>query len=289
MNRDRRRAQSRLSGRNLKRKALAYAILVAFSIPFGFPLAWNLSTSLQTIQEVYAGSMIRIPADPQWGNYVKVFEFLPLGRFLANTFCITGLGLLGELMTAPLVAFAFARLRFPFRDTLFVVMLSTLMLPPIVTMIPTYIFYSKLGFVDTWIPLILPGWLGGGAFSIFIFRQFFLSVPVDLEDAARIDGCSHFGVYLRIFLPLAFPALATIGVLSFAGRWNDFESPLIYLQTIEKFPIALGITIFKEAYSVIAPHYLMAASVISLAPLLILFFAIQKVFVEGIILSGIKG
>lgn len=279
----------RFSKRKLKRKILAYLILVAFSIPFGFPFFWNLTTSLKTLQEVYSGSLIQIPQDPEWRNYVKVFEFLPLGRFLANTVCITSLGLLGELLTAPLVAFAFARLRFPFRDTLFVIMLSTMMLPPIVTMIPVYIFYSKLGFVDTWIPLILPGWLGGGVFAIFIFRQFFLSVPVDLEDAAKIDGCGYFGIYLRIFLPLAFPALATIGVLSFVGRWNDFESPLIYIQTIEKFPIALGINLYKEAYSGIAPHYLMAASIISLIPLMLLFFAIQKVFVEGIILTGIKG
>ncbi len=271
------------------RKVMAYIILITLSIPFGFPLLWSISTSLQTLDEVYSTSLIQLPSDPQWSNYEKVFEFLPLGKFLFNTSCITSLALLGELLTAPLVAFAFARLRFPFRDTLFVMMLSTLMLPPIVTMIPTYIMYSKLGFVDTWIPLILPGWLGGGAFSIFIFRQFFLTVPMDLEDAAKIDGCSNFGIYLRIFLPLAIPALATIGVLSFVARWNDFEGPLIYIQTINKFPIALGINLFKEAYSVMAPHYLMAASVISLIPLLVLFFAIQRVFVEGIILSGIKG
>jgi multiple sugar transport system permease protein len=271
------------------RKVLAYLILIALSIPFGFPLLWSISTSLQTLDEVYSTSLIQIPKSPQWSNYEKVFEYLPLGRFLANTGCITCLALLGELLTAPLVAYSFARLRFPFRDTLFVVMLSTLMLPPIVTMIPTYILYSKLGFVDTWVPLILPGWLGGGAFSVFIFRQFFLTVPVDLEDAAKIDGCSNFGIYFRIFLPLAFPALATIGVLSFVGRWNDFEGPLIYIQTISNFPIALGINLYKDAYSVMAPHYLMAASVISLIPLLILFFAIQRVFVEGIILSGIKG
>jgi multiple sugar transport system permease protein len=273
----------------VKRKIIAYLILITLSIPFGFPFVWSVCTSLETLGEVYSTSLLSFPEKPQWRNYVMVFEYLPLGRFLANTLCITTLALMGELLAAPLVAFSFARLRFPFRDTLFVVMLSTLMLPPIVTMIPTYIFYSKLGFVDTWIPLILPGWLGGGAFSIFIFRQFFLTVPVDLEDAAKIDGCSNFGIYTRIFLPLAFPALATIGVLSFVGRWNDFEGPLIYIQTIHKFPISLGINMYKEAYSTIAPHYLMAASVISLIPLLLLFFAIQKVFVEGIILTGIKG
>ncbi len=286
-----RRRQHEFSGARPKtgHKVMAYFILAALSIPFGFPLLWSISTSLQTLDEVYSTSLIQLPASPQWSNYVKVFEYLPLGRFLTNAGWITCLGLLGELLTAPLAAFAFARLKFPFRNSLFVLMLSTLMLPPLVTMIPTYIFYSKLGFVDTWVPLILPGWLGGGAFSIFIFRQFFLSVPMDLEDAAKIDGCSNFGIYWRIFLPLAFPALATIGVLSFVGRWNDFEGPLIYIQTINRFPIALGINLYKDAYSVMAPHYLMAASVISLIPLLLLFFAIQRVFVEGIILSGIKG
>lgn len=212
-----------------------------------------------------------------------------MGRFLFNTVCIVSLVIAGEVLTAPLVAYAFARLRFPFRNTLFVVMLSTLMLPPIITTIPAYIFYSKLGWVDTWIPLILPGWLGGGAFNIFILRQFFLTVPRDLEDAAKMDGCSNFGTYFRIFLPLAFPAIATIGVLSFVNHWNNFEGPLIYLSTLDTFPIALGINMFKDAYSAIAPHYLMAASVVSLAPLLLLFLAIQRVFVEGIILSGIKG
>jgi multiple sugar transport system permease protein len=273
----------------LTRKGSAYLVLVGLSIPFGFPLIWSIATSLQSLEGVYSESMITIPTDPQWDNYIKVFHTLPLAQFLLNTVYITFGAILGELLSAPLVAFAFARLRFPFRDTLFVIMLSTLMLPPIVPMIPTYIMFSKLGWTDTYIPLILPGWLGGSVFSIFIFRQFFKTIPLDLEDAAKIDGCSTFGIYLRIFLPLAFPALVTIGVLSFVARWNDFTSPLIYLQTIDKFPIALGIMMMKDAYTAVAPHYLMAASVISLIPLLILFFAIQRVFVEGIILSGIKG
>ena len=273
----------------LTRKGSAYLVLVGLSIPFGFPLIWSVATSLQSLEGVYSESMITIPTDPQWDNYIKVFHTLPLAQFLLNTVYITFGAILGELLSAPLVAFAFARLRFPFRDTLFVIMLSTLMLPPIIPMIPTYIMFSKLGWTDTYIPLILPGWLGGSVFSIFIFRQFFKTIPSDLEDAAKIDGCSTFGIYLRIFLPLAFPALVTIGVLSFVARWNDFTSPLIYLQTIDKFPIALGIMMMKDAYTAIAPHYLMAASVISLVPLLILFFAIQRVFVEGIILSGIKG
>lgn len=273
----------------LTRKGTAYLVLVGLSIPFGFPLVWSVATSLQSLEGVYSESMITIPTDPQWLNYLKVFDTLPLAKFLLNTVYITFGAILGELFTAPLVAFAFARLRFPFRDTLFVIMLSTLMLPPIIPMIPTYIMFSKLGWTDTYVPLILPGWLGGSVFSIFIFRQFFKTIPLDLEDAAKIDGCSTFGIYFRIFLPLAFPALVTIGVLSFVARWNDFTSPLIYLQTIDKFPIALGIMMMKDAYTSVAPHYLMAASVISLVPLLILFFAIQKVFVEGIILSGIKG
>lgn len=276
-------------GRKARRRVLAYVILVTLSIPFAFPLIWALATSLQTVDEVFSGSLIQAPGDPQWENYREIFEYLPLGRFLFNTVCIVSLVIAGEVLTAPLVAYAFARLRFPFRNTLFVVMLSTLMLPPIITTIPAYIFYSKLGWVDTWIPLILPGWLGGGAFNIFILRQFFLTVPRDLEDAAKMDGCSNFGTYFRIFLPLAFPAIATIGVLSFVNHWNNFEGPLIYLSTLDTFPIALGINIFKDAYSAIAPHYLMAASVVSLAPLLLLFLAIQRLFVEGIILSGIKG
>ena len=275
--------------RFLTQKGPAYLVLVTLSIPFGFPLVWSICTSLQTLEGVYSESMITLPKDPQWGNYIEVFTTLPLAKFLLNTVYITVGAIAGELFTAPLVAFAFARLRFPFRDTLFVIMLSTLMLPPIIPLIPTYILFSKFGWTDTYIPLILPGWLGGSVFSIFIFRQFFKTIPLDLEDAAKIDGCSTYGIYFRIFLPLAFPALATIGVLSFVSRWNDFTTPLIYLQTIDKFPIALGINMMKDAYTSVAPHYLMAASVISLVPLLVLFFAIQRVFVEGIILSGIKG
>ncbi|MBN1348627.1 carbohydrate ABC transporter permease [candidate division KSB1 bacterium] len=279
--------QSRSKRKQLGRM-FAYAALITFSSIFIIPFAWTLSASLKSLMEIYAIPHVWIPNPPLWQNYIEIFKKVPLHKFFGNTIIVTVLSVFGQVTSASLVGFAFARLRWPGRNFLFVVLLSTMMLPGQVTMIPIYLLFEKIGWINTWLPLIVPSYFGGGVFNIFLLRQFFKTIPLELEDAARIDGCSNFRIFWQIMVPLAKPAIATIAVLSFVGHWNDFISPLIYLHSYRLFPISLGINMFKGAYSIF-PHYLMAASVVALVPILILFFFAQKYFVKGIILSGIKG
>lgn len=269
-------------------RVFGYVIVISLSCVFIIPFLWSLSASLKNLQQVYAIPHQWIPSPLRWGNYIKIFKLLPLAKFFLNTVYITVFSLLGQIISAAFVAYAFARLRWPLRNFFFVVLLSTIMLPVQVTLIPQFLLYKYLGWLDTYNPLIVPFFLGGGVFNIFLLRQFFKTIPLDLEDAAKIDGCSHFRIFLTIMLPLAKPALATVTVLSFISRWNDFFSPLIYLRSFDKFPLSLGINMFKDVY-VDLPHYVMASSMVSLVPILILFFMAQKYFVRGILLTGIKG
>ncbi|MBN1348287.1 carbohydrate ABC transporter permease [candidate division KSB1 bacterium] len=265
-----------------------YLILTAMSCIFIIPFLWSLSASFKNLQQVYAVPHQWIPSPVRWNNYVMIFKLLPLVKFFTNTIYITLLSLVGQIASAAVVAYAFARLRWFGRDFFFIVLLSTIMLPAQVTLIPQFLLFKYLGWHDTYNPLIVPYFLGGGVFNIFLLRQFFKTIPLELENAAKIDGCSHLRIFLIIMLPLAKPALATVTVLSFIRHWNDFLQPLIYLQTFDKFPLSLGINMFKDVYSDL-PHYVMATSMLSLIPVLILFFMAQKYFVRGIILSGIKG
>jgi multiple sugar transport system permease protein len=195
---------------------------------------------------------------------------------------------LGTLITASMMAFAFARLRFPGRGFLFGLVLSTIMLPGIVTLIPTFIVFRYLGWINTLLPLIVPSWFGGGAFNIFLIRQFFMTLPYDLDEAARIDGASNFRIYWNILLPLSKPVLATVAIFSFIYHWNDFFHPLIYLQDTSKWTMAIGLQGFKDLYST-SWNLMMAASTAMITPLLVLFFLAQHYFVSGIHLTGIAG
>ena len=270
-------------------RAMGYAILFVFAFLFAMPLFITIGDSLKTLQEVYTVPRIWIPTHPKWHNYVDIFTSgIPLHLFFLNTFLITTMALFGEVVTSSMVGYSFARLRWPFRDFLFIVLLSTLMLPGQVTMIPVFLLFNKLGWVNTWAPLIVPAYFGGGVFNIFLMRQFFKTIPTALEDAAKIDGCPQWRILLTIMVPLAKPAIATICVLGFIRYWNDFMGPLIYLSDFYKYTISLGIYMFKDAQSIF-PQYIMAASLVSLTPVLILFFCAQRYFVKGIVLSGIKG
>lgn len=220
-------------------------------------------------------------------NYPEALKYMNYLLNLRNTGVILFSVLVGQLFSASLVAYGFARLKFPGRDKLFFVMLSTMMLPGVVTQIPVYIMWKYLHGINTFIPLTLPSFFGGGAFFIFLLRQFFKTIPADLEDAARIDGCSNFGIFWRIFVPLSKPALTTVAIFSFMASWNDFMGPLIYLRTPDKFTLALGLDSFKGFYST-EYQYLMAASVVVVAPLIVLFFAAQRFFVRGIVMTGLK-
>jgi len=236
------------------------------------------------LKQVHEISMVA----PQWHNYLDAWRALPFTIFLRNTTIITLAAILGQVLSASVVAYAFARLRWPGRDTLFIVVLATLMLPGQVTMIPVYLIFRELRWIDTLLPLIVPAWLGGGAMFIFLLRQFFLTIPVELEEAARIDGASSAAIFARIMLPLSKPILATIAVFSFIHHWNDFMGPLIYLNSTDKMTLALGLRVFQGTYGS-DWHLMMAASTAVLLPVLIIFFFAQKQFVRSIVLTGIKG
>ncbi len=269
-------------------RGFGLAVLILLSCLFAAPLAITLSDSLKSFIEVYRVPRSWIPYPPRFQNFADVFEMLPMFRFIVNTVIITSLSLFGRVLSGCIVGFSFARLRWPFRDFFFVVLLCTIMLPPQITMIPVFILFNKIGWVNTWLPLIVPNYFGGGVFNIFLMRQFFKTIPTALEDAARIDGCSTFRIFATIMMPLAKPAIATVCVLGFIGCWNDFEGPLIYLSDYMKYPMSMGIYMFKSAEFIFV-NKVMAASLVAVMPVLVIFFSAQQYFVKGIVLSGIKG
>ena len=231
---------------------------------------------------------IWIPAPFVWENYPEAFQAVPFDKYFWNTAQIVVFATLGTLLTASMAAYAFARLRFPYREQLFLLVLSTIMLPSIVTLIPTFIVFRWLKWINTLLPLIVPLWMGGGAFNIFLFRQFFMTIPYDLDEAARIDGASSYRIYWSVILPLSKPVVATIAVFSFIHHWNDFFQPLVYLQNPQKWTMAIGLLGFKDLYST-SWNLMMAASTAMLLPLLVLFFFAQRYFVGGIQMSGLAG
>ncbi|HHV93087.1 MAG TPA: carbohydrate ABC transporter permease [Firmicutes bacterium] len=273
-------------GSILKRVGL-YVLLIAGALLFTLPFLWMLSTSLKPEIEVFRFPPQWIPRPPKWSNYVEALTILPFDLFFRNTLTITVNNVIGNLVSCSLVAFGFARLESRFSNVLFILLLSTMMVPYQVTIIPMFVLFHRLGWVDTFKPLMVPPWLGY-PFFIFILRQFFMTIPLELDDAARIDGCSTWRIYWNIILPLAKPALTTVAVLGFLGNWNDFMGPLIYISSQEKYTLAIGLTLFRGQYmSNIA--YLMAASVATVMPVIIIFFFAQRYFIEGMTLTGLKG
>jgi multiple sugar transport system permease protein len=269
-------------------QAVVYFLLIGLSILFLFPFVWMVGTSLTSGEMVLDRNRPFFPLNPVWSNYSEALTVLPFGVFLGNTLIVSIMCVIGQTLSASLVAFAFARLKFKGRDPLFLLVLATMMLPSQVTMIPTFILFTIPGWIDSLKPLIVPAFFGGGAFFIFLLRQFFLTIPGELEDAARIDGCNSFGIYRHVILPLSKPALTAVALLSFIAHWNDFLGPLIYTQSEEKKTLALGLNAFKGLHGT-EYHLLMAASVAVLLPIVILFFFSQKYFVEGVVTSGVKG
>ena len=251
------------------------------------PFAWMLTTSLKPLDEVYAFPIIWIPSRLVLENYLDVFKNVPFGRYLWNSTVLSVLGIIGNIMGSSLAAFSFARLRFPGRTVFFIIMLSTMMVPVWVTMVPTFIIFSRLGWLDTYLPILVPNFFAVPFFT-FLLRQFFMAVPFEMEEAARIDGCSSFGLFWRIFLPLSVPALATVAIFSFFFHWNDLLGPLIYLRSQLKFPVAMGIASFQsEQYANFA--LMMAAATMALLPMLVVFFFTQRLFIQGVVITGVKG
>jgi len=274
-------------------RALNYVIILALCVLFGFPLFWTAMSSLKTIPEMFAFPPILIPATPQWANYWTVLNIdYPVGRWFVNSVLIVVLTTFGTLITASLVAYSFARFDYRGRDVLFMITLSTMMLPAQVTLIPQFVLFYKLGWVNTHLPLWVPHWFGGGAFAIFLMRQFFLTLPRDLDEAALIDGAGYFRIFWSILLPLCKPVLATLAIITIIASWSDFLGPLIYLNTPEKFTVSVGLQFFNAVPEVGGEpmqHLLMAACVMSMVPIILMFFFGQRFFVQGIVMSGIKG
>ena len=265
-----------------------HIVLIAIGIVLLAPLAWLVSTSLKSSGAIFVMPPRWIPDPIRWENYPEALEAQPFVRFFFNTLIITVLATFGTLLTASMAAFAFARLRFPWRAFWFSVVVSTLMLPSIVTMIPTFILFRSLKWIDTFMPLIVPYWFGGGAFNIFLLRQFFMTIPLELDEAARMDGASNYRIYAQIILPLAKPALATVTIFSTIAHWNEFVMPLIYLHSTDKWTMAIGLQGFSGLYAT-QWNWLMAASTMMVLPLIVLFFSAQRYYLEGIQMSGIAG
>jgi len=269
------------------RRACIYFILIVGSAVYSIPLLWMISTSLKEPWAVQLQPPQWIPNPVRFENYPEAWNLLPFELFLRNTVFITTCNVTGALLSCTVVAYAFARLQFPGRDFWFVVLLSTMLLPEQVTMIPVFMIFRALHWINTFKPLILPSFLGN-AFYIFLLRQFYMTIPSELDDAATVDGCSKIGILWRIHIYLIRPALAAVAIFSFIGNWNSFLMPLIYLTDTKKMTLAVGLNLFRgQNYTQL--HYLMAVSTLTLLPILIVFFVAQKYFVQGVTLTGIKG
>lgn len=268
------------------RRVLLYIVLILIAVIMVVPFLWMLSTSLKTQYDAVKIPPVWISDPPQWENYVKLFTEQPMFQFMLNTIKIVFFVVLGQLFFSSLAAYSFARISFKGRNVVFFFYIATLMVPGQVTMIPTYLMFAKAGLTDNHLALILPAFFS--AFGVFLLRQFFMSLPRELEEAAEIDGCNPFMTYWRIMLPLVVPAMLTLGVFTLMNTWNDYMGPLIYLSSPEKYTMTLGIAYFKGVYTT-QWNLVMAGSIVSVVPILIAYLCAQKYFIEGIAFSGVKG
>lgn len=253
-----------------------------------FPVAWMLSTSLKTRVEAVQFPPIWIPPNPQWDNYRVALTSNPFGTYFLNTFFYAGMVMLAEMLSCAFIAYGFARLRAPGRDALFLVVLATLMLPDVVTLIPRYILFAELSWLNSYKPLIVPHFFGS-AYLIFMLRQFYRTLPRDYEEAAIVDGANYLWIWARIIVPLSLPALGAVAILSFMFHYQDFMGPLIYINDNLKYPVSLGLQQFRAPFGGTAFHLLMAASLVVIIPPIIVFFLAQRYFIQGIVISGVKG
>lgn len=288
-------ATARIQARRRKLKGLVhavtvYAVLGVVAFAFILPLLWMLLTSIKTAQEAYYFPPTIIPRELALQNYPEAWFHagMDFTRWLLNTLYISVVVVGGVMLTSSLVAYGFARIRFPGRNFWFIATLASIMLPAQVTLIPLYVLFFKIGWLNSFKPLIVPAWFGGGAINIFLMRQFFLQIPAELEDAAYIDGASRLQIWYRIFLPLSLPALITVGIFTFQATWNDFFGPLIFLTGRENYTLALGMNLFRGQFGS-EIHYMMAIAFLMSLPMIAVFFIAQRYFIRGVILSGIKG
>ena len=287
--------QSKVSETHRRKKRLGniirYVVLTIVGLMFAFPLFWTMSSSLQTWQELRSFEPHLFPEVAQWNNYVDLFTAVPYARWLFNSFLIVMITIPGTVLTATVTAYAFARFDFIGKNVWFIILLGTMMIPRTVILIPQYLLFFKLGWINTYIPLTIGSWLGGGAFMIFLLRQFIMTIPRDLDEAAIIDGAGPFRILWNVIMPLMRPALTTVAILTFLGDWNDFFGPFIYLNRQELFTAAVGLRFFQFIpLETTDPrdHLLMAAAAVMTIPVVILFIVAQRYFISGVVMTGLK-
>jgi multiple sugar transport system permease protein len=276
----------------LRTRVIFYLVAGILTFFFFGPFLWTLISSLKQPHEITTFPPIFIPEELRFGNYYRAWTKVPFLTFYINSLIVTGLAVSGQVLSASLVAYGFARFRFPFRNTLFMLVIATLIVPWEVTIVPSFLLYKWLGWLDTLKPLIVPSWFGGSPLYIFLLRQFFLSIPRDLDEAAEMDGANSFRILWQILVPLCAPAITTVAIFSFLQHWNEFIQPLIFLNTEQNYTVSLGLRLFQTSPADPGEpkeHLLMAAAVIATIPCILLFFAAQRFFVRGIVMSGIKG
>ena len=268
-------------------RAAIYLLVLVGAVWFVLPLLWMVTSSFKDKAEIFQYPPVLLPWPLRWQNYTDLFAAWPFWTYLRNTLIVTVPSVLGQVISSSLVAYGFARVRWPGRNIVFLIVLGTLMLPFQVTLIPLYIIFRQLGWIGTFAPLIVPNFFGS-AFDIFLLRQFFMGIPGELTDAARVDGCGHLRIYWRIVLPLAKPALAAVALFEFLYNWNDFLGPLIYLQDNSLYTLSLGLQDFQSMRQP-EPELLMTACTIMVVPIIVVFFFAQRTFIQGITLTGLKG
>ncbi len=269
-------------------RILWYFVMTIVGLFFILPFIWLISSSFKSPQQIVVFPPELIPDPWTLRSFISGFSAAPFLLFLKNSVFITSLSILGTICSSTLVAFGFSRLKAKLKDFWFLVLLSTMMIPGTVTLIPVYVIYSKIGWINTFLPLIVPTFLGGGAFFIFLLRQFFNNIPKGLEEVAKIDGCSYLKMFFRIFVPNIKPALMIVILFSFVQFWNDFFGPMIFLISPEKYTIPVGLKFFTGQYGTIDTGPLMAMSLIAVTPVIILFFVAQRYFIQGIVTTGLK-
>lgn len=269
-------------------RTVVYLLCILGSVLMLFPLVWLVRSSVMDLGQIFIFPPEWIPRPWRFQNYPEALTTIPFLLYLRNTLTILVPTVLGTVITAALAAYGFSRLRWPGRDVVFNLLLTTLMLPYAVTLIPTFLLWARLDLINTFWPLIIPHWFGGGIFSIFLLRQFFRTIPKELDEAALIDGANPLQILWRIVVPLSRPALIAVGIFAALNSWNDFLGPLIYLNDSRQFTLALGLAEFTGLYSS-QWHLLMAASTVVILPVIVLFFFAQRYFIEGIALTGSKG
>jgi multiple sugar transport system permease protein len=285
---ERRPLGSRRAGRTLSASLGKHTVLIVLSAMFALPLVWMVGTSFKTAQQALTLPVVWWPHPFLWSNYPGLFAALPFFRFFWNTFLYAAVTIVGVCISSSLVAYGFSRLRWPGRDVVFYVMLMTMILPFVCTLIPLFVMYKRFGWIGGYLPLEVPTFFGSSAFSTFLLRQFFMTIPQSLSEAARIDGASEFYIYRRIILPLAKPALATVVLFQFIYCWNDYLGPLIYISNQNAYPLSLGLDLILGDYTT-NWAWVMAGATAATAPIVILFFLTQRTFIQGIALTGTKG